>query len=77
MAVDEAFEAVEIKRCTELVGEIQVMATVRNEERSLPLSERGRPACCPAISLGFDEAGPDESCATSAIARSSYRRIEF
>src|SRR5262249_32377065 len=37
---------------------------------SLPLSgASGRLACCGAISPGFGEAGPDASCATSAIAR--------
>src|SRR5262249_26568662 len=37
---------------------------------SLPLSgESGRLACCGAISPGFGDAGPDASCATSAIAR--------
>ena len=69
-AVDEALKAVSLKRRIKLIGEVQVVATVGDEDAKLALSgESGRLACCGVISPGPGEAGPDASCATSAIAR--------
>jgi hypothetical protein len=40
MAVDEALKAASIERCIELVGEIQVVAAVGDEDAKLALVER-------------------------------------
>ena len=69
VAIDETLKAVSIERRIELVGEVQVVAAVGNEDAKLPFVGRGRPArLLRAIPAGSDEAGPDASCARSAIA---------
>jgi len=70
VTIDAGFKAISIECGLELVGEVRVIAAVGDENGSLPLSgESGRLACCGAMSPRFGEAGPDASCATSAIAR--------
>ena len=70
MAVDETLEAAGIERIIELVGEVDIVAAVGDKDAELLLSsdEEGRFACCTAKPADSDEAGPDASCARSAIA---------
>jgi hypothetical protein len=68
VTVDETLEAASIERRIELIGEVEIVPAVGDEDAKLPFVGRGRLFYLLVIPAGSDEAGPDALRARSAIA---------